>query len=162
MKEGYLQKKLVELNERYRALDQMISLQKANIERLQEQVGGFKQLLKRLKNIEEFKKQVMKEVINENKKHIDLISEKIIREMNKTIDRTLEYRSKDLRNAIQQLEKYEEEMRLNLDRIEKIGQTVDYLFEYNRLFMLKLMNKGIISNREITELDRRAKKKNKT
>ena len=159
MKEGYLQKKLVELNERYRALDQMISLEKANIERLQEQVGGFKQLLKRLKNIEEFKKQVMEEVINENKKYIDFISEKIIREMNKTIDRTLEHRSKDLKNAIQQLKKYEEELKLNLDKIEKISQTVDYLFEYNRLFMLKLMNKGIISNREITELDRRAKKK---
>jgi len=159
MKEGYLQKKLVELNEKCRTLDQMISFEKANIERLQEQVGGFKQLLKRLKNVEEFKEQVMREIIDENRKHIDSISEKIIREMNKTIDKTLEHRSKDLKNAIQQLKKYEEEMRLNLERLEEISKTVDYLFEYNRLFMLKLMNKGIISNREITEIDRRAKKR---
>ncbi|RLF39290.1 MAG: hypothetical protein DRN12_07180 [Thermoplasmata archaeon] len=159
MKEGYLQKKLVELNEKCRTLDQMISFEKANIERLQEQVGGFKQLLKRLKNVEEFKEQVMREIIDENRKHIDSISEKIIREMNKNIDKTLEHRSKDLKNAIQQLKKYEEEMRLNLERLEEISKTVDYLFEYNRLFMLKLMNKGIISNREITEIDRRAKKR---
>ena len=159
MKEGYLQKKIVELNERCRILNQMISLEKSNIERLQEQVGGFKQLLKRLKNIEEFKKQTMREIIDENKKQMDMLTEKMTREMNKTIEKTLEYRSKDLKEAMQQLRKYEDDIKIHINVIIEIQKTVDYLSEYNRLLMLKLMNKGIISNREITELDRRAKKK---
>ena len=159
MKEGYLQKKIVELNERCRILNQMISLEKSNIERLQEQVGGFKQLLKRLKNIEEFKKQTMREIIDENKKQMDMLTEKITREMNKTIEKTLEYRSRDLKEAMQQLRKYEDDIKIHINVIIEIQKTVDYLSEYNRLLMLKLMNKGIISNREITELDRRAKKK---
>ena len=68
MKEGYLQMKIAELNDKCKKIDQMINMEKSKIILLEEQVGGFKELLKKLKDLSEFKKQIINIMKNENKK----------------------------------------------------------------------------------------------
>ena len=51
MKEGYLQLKIQELNDKCTQIDQMIKMEKSKIELLEESVGGLKNLIKKLKDI---------------------------------------------------------------------------------------------------------------
>lgn len=47
MKEGYLQLKIAELNDKCQHIEQALSLEKANLEHIQEKVGGYKEVIKR-------------------------------------------------------------------------------------------------------------------
>ena len=75
MKEGYLQMKIAELDNKCKKIDQMINMEKSKIILLQEQVGGFKNLIKKLKDLDELKKQTISIIKHENeeimKKQID-------------------------------------------------------------------------------------------
>ena len=83
MKEGYIQLKISELNDKCNKIDQMFSLEKSKIELLEERVGGLKELIKKLKDLESFKENILKEIKKENQnimsKEIKRISDKIIK-----------------------------------------------------------------------------------
>jgi len=45
------------------------------------------------------------------------------------------------------------------DVLVDINNKLDYLLNHNNYFMMKLANKGILSDREVTEMDKRSSKK---
>ena len=159
MKEGYLQIKIAELNDKCKEIDKMINLEKSKIILFQEQVGGLKDLLKRLKNLDEMKKQTVREINQENEKiiknHIDKLSKKI----NETYKKSIEDKNKKIDNFLINIEKIENEKK-DRDKLfyRKINE-INYLLEHNILLMMKLANKGILSEREINEMDVRSYKK---
>ena len=158
MKEGYLQRKIAELNERCQRIDEMISLEKANVELLQEQVGGFKQLLKKLKDVEEFRKQVLMDITKRNREEMDLLLEKMAREIEKTVNKTLKYKTSDINKLLVELKDLREELLDKMEVIKRIEESTQYLLESQHFLMLRLMNKGILSNRDVSDIERRAKK----
>lgn len=161
MKEGYLQGKIAELNEKCQMIDRMIALEKANIERLQQQVGGFKELLKRLKNVETFKQQTMSEIIEENKKQITTLLEKMTKDMQRLIEKTMKHKTKNIEETLQYLKNQEENIRLQQQTLSQQQKNIDFLLRYNKILTLRLMNKGVLSNRDITDIERRAAKESK-
>ena len=68
MKEGYLQLKISELNDKCTQIDQMISMEKSKIELLEQRVGGFKELIKKLQDLDEFKDRILKPLYTYNGK----------------------------------------------------------------------------------------------
>ena len=159
MKEGYLQMKIAELNENCNKIDQMIKMEKSKLILLQEQVGGFKELLKKLKNIDEFKKQTIEFIINENKKilidEINNLSKKISDEYGKIFDK----KNKKIDDFLQNTENIQSEQKNIEEKINKKLNEVEYLLEHNNLLMMKLANKGLITEREINEMNTRSIKK---
>ncbi len=73
MKEGYLQLKIRELNDKCKKIDQMMEMEKSKIELLEEKVGGHKNLIKKLKDLEKFKENIIKQVKEENNEVIKSI-----------------------------------------------------------------------------------------
>ena len=57
------------------------------------------------------------------------------------------------------LKEREQEIKNQSKLIHEINKKNTYLLEHNNILMMKLVNKGILSDRETTELDRRASKK---
>jgi len=159
MKEGYLQMKIAELNENCNKIDQMIKMEKSKLILLQEQVGGFKELLKKLKNIDEFKKQTIEFIINENKKilidEINNLSKKISDKYRKIFDQ----KNKKIDDFLQNTENIQSEQKNIEEKINKKLNEVEYLLEHNNLLMMKLANKGLITEREINEMNTRSIKK---
>jgi len=159
MKEGYLQMKIAELNENCNKIDQMIKMEKSKLILLQEQVGGFKELLKKLKNIDEFKKQTIEFIKNENKKiltdEINNLSKKISDEYGKIFDQ----KNKKIDDFLQNTENIQSEQKNIEEKINKKLNEVEYLLEHNNLLMMKLANKGLITEREINEMNTRSIKK---
>jgi len=159
MKEGYLQGKITELFEKTREIEQIHKMQQEELNRFMEQIGGFKQLLKRLKDVEMFKEESLKEVREENSQDIKDAVEKATYRLEKTIKDDIEHRSFILNELKQQLEGDQQLFTRYTDQLENLEESLGFLIEYHRLLALKLINKGVLSTREKEEIERRAKKR---
>ena len=159
MKEGYLQGKITELFEKTREIEQIHKMQQEELNRFMEQIGGFKQLLKRLKDVEMFKEESLKEVREENSQAIKDAVEKATYRLEKTIKDDIEHRSFILNELKQQLEGDQQLFTRYTDQLENLEESLGFLIEYHRLLALKLINKGVLSTREKEEIECRAKKK---
>ena len=159
MKEGYLQGKITELFEKTREIEQIHKMQQEELNRFMEQIGGFKQLLKRLKDVEMFKEESLKEVREENSQAIKDAVEKATYRLEKTIKDDIEHRSFILNELKQQLEGDQQLFTRYTDQLENLEESLGFLIEYHRLLALKLINKGVLSTREKEEIERRAKKR---
>jgi len=159
MKEGYLQIKIAELNDKCKKIDQMINLEKSKIILLQEQVGGFKDLLKKLKDLDELKNQTIGIIKQENENiltsQIKILSKKI----SDTYNTSVEQKNKKINEFLKNMKNIENEKKDRDELIDKKINEVQYLLEHNNLLMMKLANKGIISEREINEMNVRSYKK---
>lgn len=158
MKEGYLQGKITELFEKTREIEQIHKMQQEELNRFMEQVGGFKQLLKRLKDIEVFKESSLKSIQEKNAVLIGAAIETATIRIEKTVKDDIEHRSFVLNELKKKLENDQKLFLRYTDQLDKLDESLNFLIEYHRLLSLKLINKGIISTREKEEIERRSKK----
>jgi hypothetical protein len=78
--------------------------------------------------------------------------------LQKQLDDRLEQKSFLLNKTLKQVEKDADLFQENQAVIDEARLAALYVKEFHRLLMLKLINKGILTHREITELDQRAEK----
>ena len=161
MKEGYLQGKVAELNDKCKSIDQMISMEKSKLLLLQEQVGGFKELLKKLKDIEEIKERTVSHINRENEKLIKKHIEELSNNITGIIETSLKSKTQKIDESIACLREQEENMGQQVETIEQQTKDIDFLMEHNNLLMMKLVNKSVLSDRDVTEIQRRSAKKAK-
>ena len=158
MKEGYIQLKIAEINDKFKQLDQMISMEKKRLKLLEERVGGFKDLIKKIRDIDNFKDELKKQIKKENQ---DLISEEIkiiSKKISDQIDVLVKSKIKEIEESIKSLSKREEDLKAQNDIIYEIDKNVRYLLRHNELFMMKLVNKAILTDREVNEMHMRSSK----
>jgi len=159
MKDGYLQLKISELNDKCTQIDQMISMEKSKIELLEQRVGGFKELIKKLQDLDEFKDKILKEIQRDNQKLLAEEIKSISNKIAKDIDSLVKSKVKEIENTLNYIKSREKEIDQQTEMISKVNEKVDYLLNYNNLLMMKLVNKGVLSDREVTELHSRSSKK---
>jgi len=161
MKEGYLQAKIAELNDKCKQIDQMISMEKSKLLLLQEQVGGFKELLKKLKDIEEIKEQTVSHINEENEKLIKRHIEELSKNVTDIIETSLKHKTQKIDETLNYLRKREGEINRQAEAIAQQTKNINFLIEHNNLLTMKLANKSILTQREIDEMHRRSSKKAK-
>ena len=159
MKEGYLQLKISELNDKCKQIDQMISMEKSKIELLEQRVGGFKELIKKLRDLDEFKDGILKQIKKDNQEilaeEIKSISDKIA----ENVDSLVKSKAKEIEGTLDYMKSREKEIDQQAEMILQLNEKVNYLLNHNNFFMMKLVNKGVLSDREVTELHSRSSKK---
>jgi hypothetical protein len=159
MKEGYIQLKIAEINDKFKQLDQMLSMEKKRLKLLEDRVGGFKDLIKKIRDIDNFKDDLKKQIKKENH---DLLSEEIkiiSKKISDQIDVLVKSKIKEIEESIKSLSKREEDLTAQYDTISELDKKVRYLFRHNELFMMKLVNKAILTDREVNEMHMRSSKK---
>jgi chromosome segregation ATPase len=159
MKEGYIQLKIAEINNKFKQLDQMISMEKKRLKLLEDRVGGFKDLIKKIRDIDNFKDELKKQIKKENQ---DLLSEEIkviSKKISDQIDVLVKIKIKEIEESIKSLSKRGEELKAQNDTISEIDKKVSYLLKHNELFMMKLVNKAILTDREVNEMHMMSSKK---
>ena len=159
MKEGYLQIKIAELDEKCKKIDQMINMEKSKLILLQEQVGGFKDLLKKLKDLDDLKKHTINTIKDENEKILANQIKNLSKKISETYKTSIEHKNNKIDEFLKNIENIENEKKKRDGIIDKSINEIEYLLEHNNLLMMKLANKGIISEREINEMDTRSYKK---
>jgi len=159
MKEGYLQLKISELNDKCTQIDQLISMEKSKIELLEQRVGGLKELIKKLQDLDEFKDKILKQVQKDNQKlileEIKTISDKVT----KNIDSLVKSKTKEIEDILSYMKSREKGSDQQTEMISQVNEKVNYLLNHNNFLMMKLVNKSVLSDREVTELHTRSTKK---
>lgn len=159
MKEAYFKKKLTELSEEAQRINQLITMQKNQLDRIEARIGDFKEVLKRLKDVNMFKQQAIKELKQENSDHIEVISNQLKEKNEKNLKKQVEQRSMILNETKEQLKKDAELFEQYTDMVKDAKISTVFLKEFHHLLLLKLVNKGVLSHREITEIKKRAEKR---
>ena len=159
MKEGYLQLKISELNDKCTQIDQMIQMEKSKIELLTQRIGGLKELVKKLEDLDKFKENQLKQIRDENKtlleKEINAISKKI----SDDIEVIVKNKIRDIEKTMNYLTNREDEIKEQNKIISQMNEKISYLIKHNELLMMKLVNKAALTYREVEEMDTRSSKK---
>lgn len=158
MKDGYLQMKIQELNDKCKQINQMLSMEKSKIELLEDRVGGLKELIKKFKDLEDFKENILKEIKKENQQIISEEIKSISYKMSKNVDDLLKNKSREFDNNLDYLKNLENKINKQNEIISELNKNINYLLKHNELLMMKLVNKVVISDREVNELHSRSSK----
>jgi hypothetical protein len=159
MKEGYYQKKIAEFSEKLQDFNHRLNMAETEFERYQNDLGTFKDLLKKLKHVEEFQQEGVDYLNREARKRIDDQILSLKEYAGKEIDKQINLHSKTMTKALDQLQKDEQQFRSSLQELDSFRDSILYYKEFQRLFILKLINKGILNNRELSEIEQRSKKR---
>ena len=138
MKEGYLQLKISELNDKCKQIDQMISMEKSKIELLEQRVGGFKELIKKLQDLDEFKDNILKQIKKDNQEilaeEIKSLSDKIAG----NVDSLVKSKAKEIEDILNYMKNREKEIDQQAEMISQVNEKVNYLLNHNNFLMMKL------------------------
>jgi hypothetical protein len=137
----------------------MITTEKKRIELLEHRVGGFKDLIKKLKDLDNFKDEIKKQIKKENQELLSEEIKKISKNISDEIDVLLKTKIKEIEESIDYLSSREKDFEKQDETISQINKNVNYLLRHNELLMMKLVNKAMISDREVNELHMRSSKK---
>lgn len=159
MKEGYLQMKLAEFTDKCNQIEQMLSMEDSKIRLLQEKVGEYKEFIKKLQDVQEFKNQTIIEIRKENetllKNQVELISKRLSEELKELTMNKAER----INETISLLQKREEEITKQAEQVEQHAKKLIFLLEHNEILMMKLVNRGVLKEHDVIEMQRRSKKK---
>lgn len=162
MKEGYFQNKLTTFSETLSSFEKKLALAETEYNRMQMQLGEFKQLIKKLKDIESYQNKAISKIQKENMNQINEIIQETSHKLEKSVKKTIDRQSELLSGTLEQIKSDEKIFKNSLELIQSFELKINYYQEYNHLLMLKLINKGILNNQEINEIGLRAKKRVKT
>jgi len=161
MKEGYLQLKISELNDKCKKIDQMLSMEKSKIELIEQRSGGLKDLIKKLEDLDEFKEKLLKEIQKENKTLILEETTNISKKISKEIENILKTKTKEIEDILSYMKDREQEIDKQTEMISNLNEKIEYLLNHNNFFMMKLVNKAVLSDREVNEMHVRSSRKPK-
>jgi hypothetical protein len=159
MKEGYIKLKIAELNDKCAQIDQLITMEKSKLELLEERVGGFKDLIKKLKDLDDFKDNMLKQIKKDNQTLLEKEIENITKKVSNDIELSIISKIKEIEKINKYITSREKELSEQSDKLTEINKKINYLLNHNNFLMMKLVNKAVISDREVNELHIRSKKK---
>ncbi|UCF49590.1 MAG: hypothetical protein JSU91_07520 [Thermoplasmatales archaeon] len=159
MKEGYIKLKIAELNDKCKQIDQIISTEKSKLGLLEERVGGFKDLIKKLQDLDNFKENLLKQIKKDNQELLEKEITNISKKVSNDLERRIIIKIKEIEEIMDFVKKYQEELVKQSEKISEINENINYLLNHNNFLMMKLVNKGVISDREVNELHIRSRKK---
>ena len=159
MKEGYLQLKIAELNEKCNKIEQMLSLEDSKLQLLQEKVGGYKEVIKKLQDIQDFKTQTIMNICEGNEKLIKNQVDQVSHTLSEVLNELVTNKANKINETLQFLQKREEELTKQAAALDQHTKDITFLLEHNEFLMMKLVNRNVLSGQDVTEMQRRATKK---
>jgi len=162
MKEGYLQMKITEFNDKCTQLEQLLSMEDSKIHLLQEKVGDYKEIIKKLHDIQEFKNQTITEIRKENETILKNQIEQVSQRLSELLKELTTSKQDKINQTLHLLQKREEEIIKQTELLDKHTKELIFLLEHNEILMMKLVNRKVLTEHDIIEMQRRATKKSET
>jgi hypothetical protein len=159
MKEGYLQLKISELNEKCTQIDTLLSMENSKLQLLAEKVGEYKELIKKIQNIQDFKTQVLGEIREGNEKVLKDQVEQVSRRLTEVLNELVKSNANKIDKTVQFLKQREDELFKQAAVLDQHARDLTFLLEHTELLMMKLVNKNVVSGSDASEIHRRATKK---
>ena len=103
----------------------------------------------------------MKEIQKENKTLIEKETKTISNKISKEIENLLKSKTKEIEDILNYMKSREDEINKQTEMISELNEKISYLLNYNNYLMMKLVNKAVLSDREVNEMHIRSSKKSK-
>ncbi len=151
--------KISEFNDKLTQLEQLFSLEESKIRLLQEKVGEYKEVIKKLQDVQEFKNQAITEIRKENETVISNQIQQISQRLSEMLKELTTSKAEKMNETIALLQKREEEITTQAEQIQQHTKQLIYLSEHNDILMMKLANRKVLNEHDVVEMQRRATKK---
>lgn len=159
MKEGYIQMKISEFNDKCNQIEQMLSLEDSKIRMLQEKVGEYKEVIKKLQDIQEFKNLTITEIRKENETILKNQIEQVSQRLSEILKELSTSKEDKINKTLQLLQKREEEIIKQEKILDQHTKELIFLLEHNDILMMKLVNRKVLTEHDVVEMQRRSAKK---
>jgi hypothetical protein len=159
MKEGYLQMKIAEFTDKCNQIEQLLTMEDSKIRLLQEKVGEYKEVIKKLQDVQEFKNQTISEIRKENESVLKKQTEEVSQRLSKVLKELTTNKTEKINQTLDFLQKREEEITKQAEQIEQHTKKLIFLLEHNEILMMKLVNRNVLKEHDVIEMQRRATKK---
>lgn len=126
---------------------------------LQEKVGEYKEVIKKLQDVQEFKNQTITQIRKENETMMKNQIEQISQRLSEMLTDLTSNKALKINESIALLQKREKEMTTQAELLQQHTKKLIYLFEHNDILMMKLANRNVINEHDVIEMQRRASKK---
>ena len=114
----------------------------------------------RLSNpLDNYRENMLKQIKKENKDLLEKEITNITKKVSENIELNIIGKIKEIEKIMKYITNREKELAQQSEKISSLNEKIDYLMNHNNYLMMKLVNKGIISDREVNELHIRSKKK---
>jgi uncharacterized phage infection (PIP) family protein YhgE len=162
MKEGYIQMKISEFNDKINQLEQLLSMEDQKLRLVQEKVGEYKEVIKKLQDLQDFKNQAVAQIRKENETLMKQQVEQISKQLSEVLKELTLNKADKINETVQMLQKREEEIARQAEVLEEHAKKLVFLLEHNDILMMKLANRRILTEHDVIEMQRRATKKSET
>jgi uncharacterized phage infection (PIP) family protein YhgE len=162
MKEGYIQMKISEFNDKINQLEQLLSMEDQKLRLVQEKVGEYKEVIKKLQDFQDFKNQAVAQIRKENETLMKQQVEQISKQLSEVLKELTMNKADKINETVQMLQKREEEIARQAEVLEEHAKKLVFLLEHNDILMMKLANRRILTEHDVIEMQRRATKKSET
>jgi uncharacterized phage infection (PIP) family protein YhgE len=162
MKEGYIQMKISEFNDKINQLEQLLSMEDQKLRLVQEKVGEYKEVIKKLQDFQDFKNQAVAQIRKENETLMKQQVEQISKQLSEVLKELTMNKADKINETVQMLQKREEEIARQAEVLEEHAKKLVFLLEHNDILMMKLANRRILTEHDVIEMQRRATKKAET
>ena len=151
--------KIAEFNDKCNQLDQLLAMEESKIHLLQEKVGEYKEVIKKLQDVQEFKHQTITEIRKENEAVLKNQVEQVSQRLSEVLKELTMSKAEKMNETIALLQKREEELTKQAALLEQHTKDLIYLFEHTDILMMKLVNRNVLNEHDVVEMQRRSKKK---
>ena len=102
---------------------------------------------------------MLKQIQKENKENITEEIKKLSAKISEKANSTIENKIDEIEQLYKDLKNISKEKNEQKAVILDLDEKINYLIKHNEFLMMKLVNKNILSYREVDEIDKRSKKK---
>jgi len=151
--------KIAEFTDKCNQIEQMLAMEDSKIRLLQEKVGEYKEIIKKLQDVQEFKNQTITEIRKENEVVLKKQIEQVSQRLSEVLKEITTNKTEKINQTLDFLQKREEEITKQAERLEQHTKKIIFLLEHNEILMMKLVNRNVLKEHDVTEMQRRSKKK---
>ncbi len=154
--------KISEFNDKINQLEQLLSMEDQKLRLVQEKVGEYKEVIKKLQDLQDFKNQAVAQIRKENETLMKQQVEQISKQLSEVLKELTMNKADKINETVQMLQKREEEIARQAEVLEEHAKKLVFLLEHNDILMMKLANRRILTEHDVIEMQRRATKKAET
>jgi hypothetical protein len=129
------------------------------IKLIQEKVGEYKDFMKKLQDLTLFKEHTLQDIKKENETHLKTQLEQATQHLTTVLKDLTSKKTDTINETLGLLKQREEQLTEYEELLQKHTKQLTYLLEHTDILMMKLVNRGVLNEHDVVELNRRATKK---
>lgn len=151
--------KITEFNDKLTQLEQLLAMEDQKLRFVQEKVGEYKEVIKKLQDLQEFKHQALTEIRKENEAILKNQVDHVSQQLSKVLKELTTSKAEKINETVKLLEGRKADLEHQAALIEEHAKRLIFLAEHNDILMMKLVNRRVLTEHDVVEMQRRATKK---